>query len=228
MNVYLIYSGIIHATILLFLTLISFPNLKSGKKQYYIDFIGKSEIITTQNYYSEQKTNNTETQNPIKPEIKNDEIKSKTEKDQQIEDSDYLYTNVKGIKPSMADEESQILKSNSKNLSDNVTKSNDFKQQGIRTDSNFPYSWYITKLRARIWDSWQLQEVNSKNLKAVVKFKITSSGNIVAISIDKSSGNRLFDQSVVMAISEIKKFDPLPEDFYENYLTVYVEFKTFD
>jgi TonB family protein len=231
MNIYLIYSSIIHFILITLLFVFFRITVKSVPKQYYIDFIGQSNVMTVQNPVSavvENKdiSDNTDTGEKIE--------KVKGQKSianpKQVDDPDYLYTNSKNMKPSMALEESQILKKGNAKKSINTDNNSDsgIENSGIRTDSNFPYPWYITTLRTRLFESWQSQDVTSKNLKAVVRFRILRNGVIDKIHIDKTSGNRLFDQSVIMAVSEIKQIEPLPDDFFEDYLTVYVEFKTLE
>lgn len=228
MNYSVFYSFSIHIVLfgLIFISQKTFSNSKP--KQYYIDFIGKTQV-TTQGPESEIKTNQPKETEKADIEKKSEKIpiKPNIKTPKQVEDPDYLYTNVKNIKPSMALEESEIMKSESKNFNNsepNTTQSS----SGIRTDSDFPYPWYITKLRTKLYDSWQSRDITSKNLKAIVRFKIFSDGEISSIRIESSSGNRLFDQSVISTVAEIKRFDPLPSDFREDFLTIYVEFKTSD
>jgi len=231
MNIYLLYSSIIHFILVVLLFLSIRITIKSAPKQYYIDFIGQSEVMTAQNPISAGIKNDNIISNDTEQK-KPEEVKGQKTpaKPKQVDDPDYLYTNSKNMKPSMADEESQILKKGviKKSVNSGVASDGGIENSGIRTDSNFPYPWYITTVRTRLFESWQSQDVTSKNLKSVVKFRILRNGLIDRIQIDKSSGNRLFDQSVVMAVSEIKRLDPLPDEFYEDYLTVYVEFKTLE
>jgi len=53
-------------------------------------------------------------------------------------------------------------------------------------------------------------------------------GSIRDVRIYNSSGNRIFDEMVLSTIYSIKKFDPLPKDFNEDYLSVYVAFKSME
>jgi outer membrane biosynthesis protein TonB len=53
-------------------------------------------------------------------------------------------------------------------------------------------------------------------------------GSIRNVIIYNSTGNRIFDEMVISTIYGIKKFDPLPKDFSEDYLSVYVEFKSME
>ncbi|MGC8867887.1 MAG: TonB family protein, partial [Elusimicrobiales bacterium] len=135
-------------------------------------------------------------------------------------------TNTRNIKPSMAYEKSTIIDEDKSAY--NITTYNSTSSSAsseIKTDKDFPYPYYITRLREVLFDSWKSKNVSATNISAIVKFRIYPNGEIRNISIEKSSSNNLFDYSVLSAVSEIKKVDPLPADFFEDYLTVYVEFK---
>ncbi len=72
---------------------------------------------------------------------------------------------------------------------------------------------YYTKVRRRIWDRWGLpQDLKEKNLEAVVSIRIMKDGSVEINGIEKSSGNSLFDRSVLLAIREA---NPLPPPPYE-------------
>lgn len=222
MSYSLFYSFSIHLLAILILILSQKPQLNTTR-QYYIDFLAKQEVNTPQNTnYNEDKSNlNKLDRVKNKEQIENTKTKSTF---QQVEDRDYLYTNARNIKPSMANVESKILESES--TSGNETGITNQNTSSIRTDSNFPYPFYITKLRTILWENWQRREITSKGLKAVVSFIILKNGEIRSIKIDSPSGNELFDQSVIASVKEISRADPLPEEFNEDFLTVYVEFKT--
>ncbi len=226
MNVYIFPSILIH----LFVFVLFFKTSVANKntKKYYIDFISsKPTVITEMNV-------NKNTSFPSSDQIekqqqniseKRKEKKIKTPAKIQIEDPDYIYTNVK---PSMANEESAIINNNSSKHTTPQQTNLISTSSAIKTDKDFPYPWYITKLRTILFDSWQSKNISSKNISAVVKFRIYPNGEIRNITLEKSSLNNLFDYSVISAVSDIKKVDPLPADFFEDYLTVYVEFKSSD
>lgn len=227
MKIYILYSFLLHTFIF---SLILFAGIKSNNMQnriYYIDFVGKSEIITPQNNINIKNAIKQKKEIKEKTEdfnTKKDNLKKQKEEIKQIEDPDYLYTN---IKPSMIDEEPEILneKSNSNTVNSENNSTAVSHSGGITTDKEFPYPWYITKLREKLWDVWQKKPTGNTNLSAVVKFIITRNGTIKNIKIEKSSGNDSFDKMALSAVFEIEKFEPLPDDFFESYLTVYVEFK---
>ena len=207
----------------------------STPKQYYIDFIGKTEIINqtdkSLNRISNSSTNK-EFVDKMKMEKKTVDKEDKTKQlyKKQIEDRDYIYTNSKNLRPSMIDERSEILeniskgsKGSYKNIEENNTSTS-----LISFDSDFPYPYYITKLRSRLYDSWQSREVVLSNLKAVIRFNIMKDGSIKGVRVYTSSGNKMFDEAAILSVHEIGKFDPLPDGFDEQYLSVYVEFKSVD
>lgn len=211
----------------------SFKSKTTANQKYYIDFLSSKPFIVTPQNTSNQSIK----ENPNKSlglEKRNEKEKQqenlKQNRSQQIEDKDYLYKNA-SLKPSMIDEKSSILDEKNKDISDlkgDLQTQKETSGGGILTDEKFPYPWYITKLRSALWDSWQAKNVYSKNTSAVVKFLIYPNGEIKNVRIEKSSGNRLFDYSVLSAVTDIKKVDPLPADFFEDYLTVYVEFKSYE
>ena len=63
-------------------------------------------------------------------------------------------------------------------------------------------------------------------LKCTVRFDIQRGGGVKAVSVERSSGNRLFDYAAETSVENAAPFPPLPDDFYEDDLTVHVEFKT--
>ena len=96
----------------------------------------------------------------------------------------------------------------------------------LTTDSaNFPYPWYITQVREALWNSWTERMPSAGSLRCTVRFAITRSGAVKSVNVEKSSGNRLFDNAAESAVQAAAPFQPLPDDFFEDRLTVHVEFK---
>ena len=235
------YSLFLSFTFHIFLlSILFFINISSNKpiqKRYYIDFIGKTEVINAGqgDEKSFKNTINSNFLNKNKSLKLNSEIINKNDAKKQIkqiDDSDYIYTNSRNIEPSMINEKSEIITNNlsttSDQRSDSISHSFSTHGRSITFGSDFPYPYYITKLRSVLYDNWQAKEIISSNLKAIVRFNISKDGNITGIKIYSSSGNRIFDETVLSTIYGIGKLDPLPVDFNEAYLTVYVEFKSMD
>jgi len=93
---------------------------------------------------------------------------------------------------------------------------------------NFPYPWYIAQVREALWNDWTGKMPSGGNLRSTVQFTIKRNGDIKSVSVEKSSGNRLFDNAAEASVQSAAPYPPLPDDFYEDTLTVHVEFKAVD
>lgn len=81
---------------------------------------------------------------------------------------------------------------------------------------------YLIAMRDRIERSWHIPFMSGakKNLEAKVTIKIRSDGRIVDISIDKRSGNRAYDESVLRALRAVDPLPPIPPSVDEDPLEV--------
>jgi TonB family protein len=96
----------------------------------------------------------------------------------------------------------------------------------LTTDAaNFPYPWYITQVRESLWTAWTERMPSAGSLRCTMRFVITRSGAVKSVSVEKSSGNRLFDSAAESSVQAAAPFQTLPDDFLEDRLTVHVEFK---
>ena len=75
-----------------------------------------------------------------------------------------------------------------------------------------PYDDYYTKITKEIWQQWVYPNVGKKEIEAVVSIKILRDGTAIVQKIEKSSGNSIFDRSVLRALA---KASPLPPPPYE-------------
>lgn len=220
MHRYLFYSSLAHAFFLSFF-LINFLSVKREKnKIYYIDFISATPSVST----PQDETSKDALQSE-KDKVSSEKKEIIAKKTKPILKTDYEPTDdfSDSLRPSMATIESKILKdASNKNSFSQGPKS---PSSSVNTDSDFPYPYYITEVREILWDHWQkIMPINS-NLKCTVRFKIRHNGSFYDTKIEKSSGNRMFDQAAISAVESAKSFPPLPENFFEDYLTVHVEFK---
>lgn len=77
---------------------------------------------------------------------------------------------------------------------------------------------YYSLVQERVWSEWVFPEFRTgKGLEAVVNIKIYRNGRVKIQGIKKSSGNTLFDRSVLRAIA---KASPLPPPPYELEIAV--------
>ncbi|GAB4030598.1 MAG: hypothetical protein Fur0012_06760 [Elusimicrobiota bacterium] len=217
MRQYVIYSSLAHSFLIL-IFLLKFAETTAVKnKTYYIDFIGATPQIDTPQNETSPKISSQPSQAEEKKQQQN-KMLARQEKDY-FDKDDF---NTSDLRPSMASQESKLLKeaASTKQGSEIPASSSP-----INTDSDFPYPWYITQVREALWDSWQrIMPVNS-SLKCVIKFRILPNGTVSSAEIEKTSGNRMFDQTALTAVESAGKMPHLPEGFFEDYLTVHVEFK---
>jgi len=90
---------------------------------------------------------------------------------------------------------------------------------------NFPYPWYITQVRASLWNQWSARMPSGGRLAAVIGFQIGKNGTVSAIKAERSSGNKLFDFAAMSAVEAAAPFPPLPREYKQKALAVHVEFK---
>lgn len=71
---------------------------------------------------------------------------------------------------------------------------------------------YYALVWSRIKSQWALPRgiMQSDNLEAVIDVKIQRDGTVARLGIEKSSGNRYFDQSALKAVRKASPFPPLP------------------
>jgi TonB family protein len=89
---------------------------------------------------------------------------------------------------------------------------------------NFPYAWYIATIHRKIAERWDDKALPGQ--QPVVVFEIGRDGqvNINTITVDKSSGNALYDRAAVRAIQDANPFPPLPDDFKKSFLRIHLGF----
>ncbi|OGR62436.1 MAG: hypothetical protein A2X31_01875 [Elusimicrobia bacterium GWB2_63_22] len=217
MRSYLIYSSSAHFLLLAALFFFSRNVLQPRTPQaYYIDFIGPSKIVTMQKAAAAEgapkaapapRTKNAPAAAP-KPADEDDFSQGALPKPSVLSGSAKLF-----------DEE--------KTAADNGAAGEN--GTPLITDSaNFPYPWYISQVREALWNAWTGKMPSGGALRCTVRFTITRSGAVKGIAVEKSAGNRLFDYAAETSVESAAPFPRLPDDFYEDKLTVHVEFKAMD
>lgn len=81
---------------------------------------------------------------------------------------------------------------------------------------------YLIVMRDRIESSWHIPFISGakKNLETKVTIKIRRDGRIVDISMEKRSGNRSYDESVLRALRTADPLPPIPPSVDEDPLEV--------
>lgn len=90
---------------------------------------------------------------------------------------------------------------------------------------NFKYSYYTDQIIRKIRSNWRWAEDYGGNLRSVVYFRINRDEMVHNISIKESSGNSEFDKNALDTIRRVASFPGLPEDYNEESLGVFFEFK---
>jgi colicin import membrane protein len=78
--------------------------------------------------------------------------------------------------------------------------------KGTGVDANSYYGIIIEMIR----NQWVYPDIVSSELEVIVSIRIDKQGNIISQEIEKSSGNILFDQSALRAISKANPLPPPP------------------
>ena len=90
----------------------------------------------------------------------------------------------------------------------------------------FEHLWYLSLIQNKIQNNWKPPILaNAGGSISVIYFKIMRNGSIVDIKMEKQSNFFLLDQSALRAVSESRKFPPLPKGFEKSFLGVHFEFE---
>ncbi|HYE93627.1 MAG TPA: energy transducer TonB [Terriglobales bacterium] len=87
---------------------------------------------------------------------------------------------------------------------------------------DFPFAWYLRQVEGKIAEKWDAQARDGSQPQVV--FEIARDGKVTALKVEKSSGNALYDQAALRAITEAAPFPPLPQDFKESLIRVHLGF----
>ncbi len=94
--------------------------------------------------------------------------------------------------------------------------------------SSFPYTYYLQAVSDRISSNWFTSLVDpgvKGNYQSVVYFKILRNGQTTDLSIKESSGLESLDLSALRAIQRSTPFPPLPSDYDQDYLGIFLIFE---
>ncbi len=97
--------------------------------------------------------------------------------------------------------------------------------------SGFRYRGYVGSVKSSLYARWRPPSsfsLGGRNLSAVAMIRISREGRISRIDMKRTSGHRLFDQSVMAALTDSSALPPFPKDYKENYLDVEITFRPED
>ncbi|MCB0335496.1 MAG: TonB C-terminal domain-containing protein [Bdellovibrionales bacterium] len=84
---------------------------------------------------------------------------------------------------------------------------------------------YKDKLVAHIKQHWVWQELEPP-LVAVVQVNISRTGEITAVSVERKSGNKAYDEAVEKAVWDANPAPPAIPELYDDFKVVRIEFNS--
>ncbi len=90
---------------------------------------------------------------------------------------------------------------------------------------DFPYPWYITRVRSTVWESWA-ERFASGPAECGIMFTIMRDGRVVDLRIEFTSGDKAYDYAAITAIQNSGPFPALPPRYKDSFLKVHFEFRS--
>lgn len=92
--------------------------------------------------------------------------------------------------------------------------------------SDFPFTYYLRLIQSKIGERWSPPRAAAAGgERVIVLFEIQRDGQVREPTVERSSGNALYDQSALRAITEASPFPPLPPEFKASSLRVHFGFE---
>jgi TonB family protein len=94
--------------------------------------------------------------------------------------------------------------------------------------SSFPYTYYLQAVMDRVSANWFTSLVDPGvrgHYQSVVYFRIQRNGRITDLGVKESSGIESLDLSALRAVQRSTPFPPLPADYGEDYLGIFLIFE---
>lgn len=97
---------------------------------------------------------------------------------------------------------------------------------GLSADMpNFPFPWYITRVRQLLWQQWQSRMPRQAG-ECVIVFSLLPNGAVTDLRAETSSGDSAFDLAAQAAVQDGAPYPPLPPAFKEPFLKVHVTLRS--
>lgn len=90
---------------------------------------------------------------------------------------------------------------------------------------DFPYPWYITRVRSTVWESWA-ERFASGPAECGIMFTIMRNGSVVDLRIEFTSGDNAYDYAAITAIQNSAPFPALPPGYQDSFLKIHFEFRS--
>lgn len=93
------------------------------------------------------------------------------------------------------------------------------------SNANFDYPWWFTQAFNKILRNWRNPVASDGAIVCEVYFEVIKSGRIIVKRIETSSGIDPFDEACLAAVDRADPFPPLPRQFAEEIIGIYLPFK---
>ena len=77
-------------------------------------------------------------------------------------------------------------------------------------DASFEFAYYLQIVRAQIARNWTPPAGSNEGMRVEVYFRVSRSGEISALRVETGSGNDVFDDSAIRAVTITEQLPPLP------------------
>lgn len=94
-----------------------------------------------------------------------------------------------------------------------------------RANLESKYPAYYGLLRDKVQENWIYpQGLKDATVSVIVSIKIARSGKLLDVAVEKSSGDKAFDDSLLKAVKKAEPFPPLPVDMEGSFLETGLRF----
>jgi len=77
-------------------------------------------------------------------------------------------------------------------------------------DASFEFAYYLQIVRAQIARNWTPPAGSSEGTRVEVYFRVSRAGEISQLRVETGSGNGIFDDSAIRAVTITEQLPPLP------------------
>jgi TonB family protein len=92
---------------------------------------------------------------------------------------------------------------------------------------DFPYNYYLEVVRAKVAQAWVVPQGSAsrgRRIESTIRFRILRDGSVSESRVEEPSGLSIYDQAALRAVSNVRRFPPLPQEFGGEFLVVHFQF----
>ena len=93
-----------------------------------------------------------------------------------------------------------------------------------KVDLEKKYPAYFGVIKSYVDENWQYPIGVNDSIEIIVSVKIARTGKLLDVSVEKSSGDKAFDASLLKAVKKAAPFPPLPVDMEGSFLETGLRF----